>query len=108
MSRVRVSAPERAKIRPAFMVQRLEGSRKREVIFLDPKTHKRDTKVVDEPAGYLVTMMNGNSIRVRNDEELARLGFDQTIDLINEDGESVGEIDNAIMRQALGNELTAE
>jgi hypothetical protein len=91
-----VAAPVERKIKPAFIVKKLEGTRKEVIIGWDAKG-KRTPKEVEVPAGYLVKFPHrGHSIRVKNDADLARLGFDQTIPLLDADGEPVGEIDNII------------
>jgi len=44
----------------------------------------------EEPAGFLVHMTRGHSIRVRSRQELAALGFDQEPDLVDpESGETI-------------------
>lgn len=91
-----VAAPEQRKIKPAFIVKKLEGTRTENIITFDAKG-KRQMKTVEVDAGYLVKFPHrGHSIRVKTDAELARLGFDQTIPLLDQDGEPVGEIDNII------------
>lgn len=96
MSNIRVAAPEAPKVRPAFMVKKLEGKITRTIIDLDPKTGKRSERTVEADAGYLVTMYKGHSIRVLDDKHLKRLGFDKTIPLVNNDGDVVGEIPNTV------------
>lgn len=54
------------------------------------KGDRNETKEVEVPFGYMVYLRAGHSIRVRDDAELARLGFDKPADLIDEDGEVVG------------------
>lgn len=98
MSTVRIAQAEREKIRPAFVVQKLEGKAPREICHID-KDGKIVRKIVEADAGYLVTFpIKGNSIRVRTEKELKALGFDKTIPLVKIDGddEVVGEIPNAL------------
>lgn len=95
----RVAAPTKQKIVPSFTVTRLEGKIKRTIHGWDGKGEKTE-KTVEEPAGYLVKFpVKGHSIRVGSDKELARLGFDQTIPLVDansDDDDPVGEIPNNI------------
>ena len=99
MRNMRVAAPQRQRIKPAFTVQKLEGKRKMTIIGRDAKG-ARTEKEVERDAGYLVTLSKGHSLRVANDAELKRLGFDQTIPLIDDsdsgDDEAVGFINNPI------------
>lgn len=94
---VRIAEPNRPRIVPAFVVKKLEGKHKREMITFDSKG-KRKVEVVEEPAGYLVSFpVKGHSIRVRNDADLKRLGFDRTIPLVDansEDDSILGELPN--------------
>lgn len=103
MSNMRVAATPQRRIKPAFTVQKLEGKRKMTLIGRDAKGNKQE-KVVEVDAGYMVKFSKGHSIRVANDAELKRLGFDQTIPLIddgNQDAdEAVGYIDNPIAAAA--------
>lgn len=94
---ISVAAPDVPKIRPAFMVEKLEGKIEREIINFDAKGKKVMNKV-EVDAGYLVKFPKGHSIRVLDDAELRRLGFDRTIPLIDDDGEQVGEIPNHIAK----------
>lgn len=91
---VRVAAPQQRKVRPAFMVQQLTGEK---VVTLHSFNEKGKRIAIEkkEPAGYLVKFSKGHSIRVRNDADMARLGFDQTIDLVDGD-DVVGQIPNTL------------
>lgn len=90
MSNVRVSAPSKPKIVPAFVVRKLEGKVPHTIIKyqkLDGEDQPtRQEITVQEDAGWLVMFpVKGNaSMRVRTEKELERLGFDQTIELISE------------------------
>lgn len=97
MSSVRVSAPRKQKIKPAFTVTRLEGERVLTVHSFD-QNGKRVAKDVKVPAGYLVKFLKGHSIRVANDADLKRLGFDRTIELVDDEGNVHGEIPNDILK----------
>lgn len=88
-----VEAPPERKIKPAFVVRKLEGTRQQTIFEYDAKK-KKVAKTVEVPAGYLVEFPHrGHSIRVGSEKELARLGFDRTTPLLNSEGEAVGEID---------------
>jgi hypothetical protein len=91
-----VAKPVENRPKPAFVVQELEGKRTRTIYEFDAKG-KKQAKVVEVPAGYMVKFPHkGHSIRVATKEDLQRLGFDQTVPLLNEEGEAVAEIDNMI------------
>lgn len=80
-------------IRRPFKVTALPGTMPRTFYDVEKKsrdvggktksTHKLVKRVEHEPAGYLVTFPNGHSIRVRDQAELARLGFDAEPGLID-------------------------
>lgn len=75
-------------VRPRYEVERLEGEvTETHVVREDGRNVEKEVKV---PAGYMVYFPAGHSIRVRDDEELKRLGYDQPAELIDEDGEVVG------------------
>lgn len=93
--RYSVARPEKEKVRPAFMVKKLDGKRKEEIITFDNQG-KKQIKTVEVDAGYMVYMRNGHSIRIRNDADLQRLGFDQTIPLLDDEGEAKGDMPNYI------------
>lgn len=94
---VRIAAPQQPKLKPAFKVEELEGTREVTLHGFDTKGRKT-IKTVEVPAGFLVTFAKGHSIRVANEEELHRLGFDQTIPLVDVDGddEPQGMVSNPI------------
>lgn len=95
---IRIAAPNRRMIRPAFTVKKLEGKVKQRILSFDGKGKKTE-QIVDVDAGYLVKLAKGHSIRVYTDKDLHRLGFDRSIPLVDMDneGEIVGEIPNPIM-----------
>lgn len=92
---VDIAAGPRQQIRPAFVVRKLNGKRKQIIYTFDAKGQKVG-KEVELDAGYLVKFPKGHSIRVTNEASLKRLGFDQTVPLIDSDNEIVGYIDNPI------------
>lgn len=99
MGNTRVAAPSKPKIQPAFVVQKLEGKREHVILSYDPKEGRIEKKV-QEDAGFLVSFpIKKASMRVRNEAELRRLGFDQTIELINpesDDDEALGYMPNSV------------
>lgn len=99
MSNVRIAQPERRKIVPAFIVQKLEGKVEHTVYGFDAKGKKKET-TSEIDAGFMVSFpAKGHSIRIRTPADLKRLGFDQTIPLVdaNSDNDDVeGEIPNLI------------
>lgn len=68
--------------KPAFSVEILEGTRKRTVCKRDPEKGFR-YEDVEEPAGYLVTFPRGHSIRVKDKQELQRLGFTEALPIVD-------------------------
>lgn len=53
---------------------------------------------VEVPYGFDVFFPAGHSIRVRDEQELHRLGFDQPAELIDEDGEIVGQVQMSLKK----------
>ncbi len=91
-----VAAPSKPRPKPAFTVQKLEGKRVENIITFDAKG-KRSVQSVEKEAGYLVRFPHkGHSIRVKTDDDLKRLGFDQTIPVLDDDGEVVFDMDNPL------------
>lgn len=91
--------PQQNVIKPAYSVTPLDD----EVVvtrrLYDKETRKIKTVQVKEPAGFLVTTMRGDSVRIRDIAELAMYGLDQDIPLINEElGISVGAIPSSIKK----------
>lgn len=96
MAQTQIARPAQPKFKPAFIVKKLEGKVTRTVHSFDAKGQKT-AKQVEVDAGYLVKFPHkGHSIRVKNEAELKRLGFDQTIPLMNDDGEVIATMENAI------------
>lgn len=86
--------------RPAFMVQKLEGTFKKKLVSRDKK-QGFVYKEVDRDRGWLVSFpakhasAKGHSIHIESYEELERLGFaDTEVPLVDEDGEKVGAVPN--------------
>tara|TARA_Y100000310_G_C20647798_1_gene797624 strand:- start:352 stop:681 length:330 start_codon:yes stop_codon:yes gene_type:complete len=81
-----------AQIKPQYIVQKLDGKRKRTIASPTEKGGF-DYNEIEEPAGYMVFFPSGSSIRVRTDDELKRLGFDSPANLVDmESGEIVGSM----------------
>ncbi len=100
MSGVRMARPARAQFKPAFTVRKLDGKRKKIVHGFDAKGNRTE-KEVEVDAGFLVEFpIKKQSIRVSNEAELKRLGFDQTIpmhrDDDSDDDDPVGYADNPL------------
>lgn len=95
----RIAAPNRPRVVPAFMVQKLEGQVERTMIVFDKEGRKME-KTVKVDAGYLVSFpTKGHSIRVKDANELKRLGFDKTIPLVDDNADNddvVGELTNPV------------
>lgn len=83
------------KIRPAFTVERLHGTVPHRVHIFDKETNRIKSKVVQEPAGYMVKFYKGHSIRCRDEAHLRQIGADlQLIPLVDDEGEVKGVIPN--------------
>ena len=87
------------KVRPAFTVEPFSGDYFRTVV---KKTEKGLVQEqVKSEGGYMVHFPKDNhSIHVTTDEELRRLGFDQAVPIVNDDGDAVGVIPNPIATTA--------
>lgn len=95
---IRIAQAQQQTVKPAFVVQKLEGDHERPICKID-KEGKIVRTTVKETGGYLVSFpIKGNSIRVRNEQELKALGFDKTVPLVDAagDDEVVGEIPNNV------------
>ena len=74
-----------------------DGMVTRTVHNFDKKLRTFVTEKIKEPAGYMVYTPGGNSVRIKNDSELQRLGFGGNPDLIDmETGEVVGPADTSL------------
>ena len=77
-------------LKPRYEVERLEGTRQREIIKVG-KNGEFVKSMVEEPAGFMVYFPSGSSIRVRTEEELRRRGFDVPAPIVDMDtGEVLG------------------
>ena len=80
-----------------------------EVTLASGKTEKQYKTVRDrvevqfeEPAGFLVVTTRGDAIRVRDEQELARLGFNRTAPLVDTDtGEEIPRSEIGFMNQGM-------
>src|SRR4030095_15161758 len=85
---VYAALPTQQKIRPAFTVERLSGTVPHRVHIFDKETNRIKSKIVQEPAGFLVKFYKGHSIRCRDEDHLRRVGAGLSlIPLIDEEGE---------------------
>jgi len=103
------AVPQQDQIRPAFTVEKLEGTRPHRVHIFDKEANKIKSKVVQEPAGYMVRFYKGHSIRVRNDEHLRQIGADlRLIPLIDAEGEVKAHMPNIDLPDIDPDELTEQ
>ena len=83
-------------IRPRYEVHKLEGKVEHEIFKMRVDDEGKpsggfESEIVKEDAGWMVYFPNGASIRVRDEPELKRLGFDKSADLVDMDsGDVVG------------------
>tara|TARA_R100000008_G_C3579695_1_gene167628 strand:+ start:249 stop:608 length:360 start_codon:yes stop_codon:yes gene_type:complete len=83
-------------IRPRYEVHKLDGEVDHEVFKMRVDDDGKpaggfESEIVKEDAGWMVYFPSGASIRVRTKEELKRLGFDKSADLVDMDsGDIVG------------------
>lgn len=87
-------------LKPAFTVQKLPGTREQKMIKYE--NGKRREYVTEVDAGYLVTIRRGDSFRVTTAEELHRLKFDDVIPMQDDEGETLGFMDNPIVEDVGG------
>lgn len=79
------------RVRPAFTVEKLEGTRTVVQHIFNPKLRKIQTKEVDVPAGYMVRCAKGHSVRVDEDGLKRIMDGDDTVELVDmETGETKG------------------
>ena len=77
------AAPISAKHVPAFIVKKDDNERTHTHRFLD-KNGSIQSKEVKMPGGFIVAFpVKGHSIRVKDEAELKRLGFDKIIPLLD-------------------------
>lgn len=87
-------APQQ-KVRPAFTVEKLSGMRPHRIHMFDKETNRIKSKVIQEPAGYMVRFYKGHSIRCRDEAHLRLIGADlQLIPLVDDEGEVKGVMPN--------------
>jgi hypothetical protein len=87
--------PQQAKVRPAFTVEKLVGTVPHRVHIFDKAANRIKSKIVQEPAGYLVKFYKGHSIRCRDDAHLRMIGADmQLVPLVDDEGEIKGVMPN--------------
>ena len=80
--------PQQQQIRPAFTVEKLNGTVPHRVHIFDKEANKIKSKVIQEPAGYLVKFYKGHSIRCRDEAHLRQIGADlQLIPMIDDEGD---------------------
>ena len=61
----------------------------------DKETNRIKSKVIQEPAGYMVRFYKGHSIRCRDEAHLRLIGADlQLIPLVDDEGEVKGVMPN--------------
>jgi len=95
VQQVYAAIPAQQKVKPAFTVTKLEGTRPHRVHIFDKENNRIRSKIVQEPAGYLVKFYKGHSIRCRDEAHLRRIGAGlHLVPLVNEEGEIVGTIPN--------------
>ena len=65
-----------------FVVRRLKGTVKRRKAVFEKKSRKIKYALVEEAAGYMVYLPNGNAYRL-SDKELRRRGYDREPNILN-------------------------
>lgn len=99
MADIQVAAPPKKSVQPAFTVEKLAGKRKRSFILLGKDKDGNPTRRIDErevDAGYMVKCMKGHSVHIWTKKDLKRLELDNTIPLVNEEGDEVGQVPNTL------------
>lgn len=87
-------------IKPQYQVERLEGTVQRVITGIENGTFVQRT--IDEPAGFMVYLPSGGSIRARSEAHLRELGIDpeSTPGLIDmETGEEVAAPSMSLKQQ---------
>jgi hypothetical protein len=83
-------------IRPRYEVHKMDGKVEHEIFKMRVDDNGKpaggfESHIIKENAGWMVYFPSGASIRVRNEDELKRLGFDRNADLVDMDnGDIVG------------------
>jgi hypothetical protein len=76
-------------------VEKLTGTVPHRVHIFDKETNRIKSKVIQEPAGYMVKFYKGHSIRCRDEAHLHSIGADlQLIPLVDDEGEVKGVMPN--------------
>lgn len=92
-------APEQ-RIKPAYTVEKLDGTFKKTVYKRDSEKGLVQT-IVEAPRGYMVRMLKGHSIHIETYKELERLGFAGAVPLVDvAEGEKVGSIPSSVAKPA--------
>jgi len=93
-----VAVPQQQVIRPAFSVQKLEGTFTSYVHAFDKENNKIVRKAVEKPAGYLVRFARGHSIRCLDEAHLRDIGAHlRMIPMVNtETGDVSGYVPNTV------------
>jgi hypothetical protein len=87
--------PQQQVVKPAYTVEKLSGTRPHRVHIFDKEANRIKSKVIQEPAGYLVKFYKGHSIRCRDDAHLRMIGANmQLIPLLDDEGEVKGVMPN--------------
>lgn len=88
---------------PAFVVQKLAGTRTKPIVSKNPETNQLETKIATVDAGYLVKFPKGHSIRCEDLDHLNRLGFgpNNTVPLVDNYGDVVGTANNVIETRSM-------
>ena len=87
-------------VKPAFEVEILEGTVKREIVTM--VEGELETSTIEEPRGYMIYFPSGHSIRVRNHKELTKLGFHTAPNLVDMDS---GDAVSAPSQRSLKSEV---
>lgn len=95
---VYAAVPSQPNVKPSFQVTKLNGEVEHRIHIFDKKENKIKSKLVKEPAGFLVKFAKGHSIRCRDEAHLRRIGVGLTmVPLVDtETGEVKGAIPNNV------------
>lgn len=92
--------PNKPVPKPAFTLRELEGSIERPMRFYDKQDKVFKTTVVEEPAGYMLTTMRGDEIRIASLDDLKQYGLGDHIKLVNaDDGEVMGAMPVTVQKK---------
>lgn len=88
-------------VRAAYEVHPYTGKTTRQVCKVDKKTRQVVCEHVEDTGGYMVYFPKGHSIRVRDEKELALLGFDRPAKLIDmETGDETGQVAESLLKRS--------